>query len=478
MAVLPPPPTPLPPGSAPIPPTKKRGCAGCGVGGCLGCLGIVIVLVLLLVGGGWYFFVVQAQAGIPAPAALMVFNAPVDVGQNDSGYRTAVPGEALSAGRSVRTGRGGRAAIQFPDGSFVRMSSDTIVTVTAAQLNKNGSLQSAGVAQKIGRTFSNVQHLISGANFKVGGHSVTAEVRGTQFEVLVRTNGTNKVWVFVGTVTVSGKTTATLTAGQEIDASADGTLSNQRSNQFDTQDPFPLAVQCDSTTSAGNNAGTMQTATGDSIATGQTAEQDYNSPGGNLSVALCYPGSSMSVTVTDPTGARHIAQGKSPVVIRIPNGPPGIYKAVVRGIDVPSGGEPYSISFATNAACVEGNVDTGSVVRKTVSNSQIAQALSQAGASGVTLQVQGASPTSARIYYNSDLGGTPITWTIDFYAATPNLGVVLTQLTVRDISIATSIVSRLPQATGQSGGSIDFTVGRVYSCNSPTGGLMVIEGHR
>src|ERR1700724_3921460 len=308
MAVLPPPLTPLPPGSAPIPPTKKRGCAGCGVGGCLGCLGIVIVLVLLLVGGGWYFFVVQAQAGIPAPAALMVFNAPVDVGQNDSGYRTAVPGEALSAGRSVRTGRGGRAAIQFPDGSFVRMSSDTIVTVTAAQLNENGSLQSAGVAQKIGRTFSNVQHLISGANFKVGGPSVTAEVRGTQFEVLVRANGTNKIWVFVGTVTVTGKTAATLIAGQEIDADAEGNLSNQRSNQFETQDPFPLAAQCSGAAGSGNNAGTAQSSISDSIATGQTEQHVYDSPGGNLTVALCYPGSLMSVAVTDPSGGRRTAQ--------------------------------------------------------------------------------------------------------------------------------------------------------------------------
>ncbi len=473
MAVLQPPPAPV----APAPPAKKSGCAGYGFG-CLGCLGVFVVLVLLLVGGGWYFFVVQVQAGVPAPAALVVFNAPVDVGRNDSGYRTAVPGEALTSGSSVRTGDGGHAAIQFPDGSFIRMAQDTIVTVTAAQLNKDGTLQSAGVTQKIGRTFSNVQHLIGGANFKVGGRSVSAEVRGTQFEVLVRANSTNKIWVFVGTVTVSGTTTATLTAGQEIDADADGKLSNQRSNQFETQDPFPLVSQCDGTASAGNNAGTTQTSTGDSIATGQTAEQDYNSPGGNLTVALCYPGSLMGVTVTDPNGAPHSAQGKSPVTVKIPNAPPGRYRAVLRGIDVPAGGEPYSVSLATDAACTEGNVDTGGVVRQTFSTAQIAGALSQSGATGITLQVQGTSPNSARIYYHSDLGGTPISWTFDFYAATPKLGVVLTQLTVREINITTQFVSRFPQATGQSGVSIDFIVDRVYSCNGPGGGMMVIEGHR
>src|SRR4029077_15608361 len=148
--------------------------------GCLGSLCAFLVVLLLLVGGGWYFFVVQAQAGVPAPAALVVFSAPVDVGRDDSGYRTAVPGEPLTAGSSVRTGQGGHAAIQFPDGSFIRMAPETIATVTAAQLNKDGTLQSAGIAQKIGRTLANVQHLVGGATFHVGGHSVSAEVRGTQ----------------------------------------------------------------------------------------------------------------------------------------------------------------------------------------------------------------------------------------------------------------------------------------------------------
>jgi FecR protein len=437
-----------------------------------------VVVVLLLVGGGWYFLVLQAQAGVPAPAALLVFTAPVDVGHDDSGYRTAVPGEPLTAGSSVRTGHGGHAAIQFPDGSFIRMSPDTTATVTAAQLNKDGTLQSAGVAQKIGRTLSNVQHLVGGATFHVGGHSVSAEVRGTQFEVLVRSNGTNLIKVFNGSVRVAGATTITLTANQEVDADANGKLSKPRSIQPETQDPYPLAVQCAGADSTGINPGTLQTSSGDSIATGQTAQQKYNSPGGDLRVAFCYPGSLMSVTVTDPAGVPHSAQGASPVRITIPNGQPGRYTAVVRGIDVPAGGEPYALTFATDAACVEGNIDSGGVVRETLSNAQISQALSQSGAIGITLQVQGTSPNSARIYYYSNVGGTSVSWTIDFYAATPNLGVVLTQVTVRGVNITTQIVSRLPQATGQSGVSIDFSVDRVYSCNGPGGGMMVIEGHR
>jgi hypothetical protein len=431
---------------------------------------------LLVVGGGYWFFVVQASAAVNASAALVVFNQPVTVDNNP-----AIPGQALKVNDFVATKSGGHAAIQFPDGSLVRMLPDTTVTLTSLQLQKNGNLQSASVLQKVGRTFTDVQHLVGGASFQVGGHSVSAQVRGTQFEVLVRPDGTNRIWVFVGTVTVSGKTSIRLTAGQEIDADANGQLTNQRSNQFDSQDPFPMTSQCANTASSGTSAGTLQTSTGDSLSNGQTEERDYYSPGGNLKLVFCYPGSLMSVTVTDPNGKVYKGQGPPPIRLTIPNGPPGLYKAVVTAINVAAGGEPYSIAFATDAQCTPGNVDNGTTVRETLSNSQIANALAQAGSTGVTLQVQGTSPTSARIVYYSDLGGLPLSWTIAFYAASPNLGAVITQVTVRGISVTTQVISRLTSFGGNSISSIPsgFIVDRVYSCNTATGDdMMVIEGHR
>src|ERR1700693_5315120 len=114
MPVLPPP-APAAPATGPAPPPVKprRSCFGCGCGGCL----LVIVLIALLVaGGGYYFFVVQAQAAVPSPAALLVITTPVDVDTNNSGFHLGRPGQELRAGDSVRTGAGGHAAIQFPDG--------------------------------------------------------------------------------------------------------------------------------------------------------------------------------------------------------------------------------------------------------------------------------------------------------------------------------------------------------------------------
>jgi hypothetical protein len=476
MAIQPPPAPAIPQQGVPPAAPARGGCFGRGCGcGCGGCL-LVFVLVLLLVGGsGYYFFVVQAQAAVAAPAALAVINQPVEVDGNPG-----IAGEALNPNNTVHTGAGGRAAIQFPDGSYVRMSPDTTVTLTAAQLQKNGTLQSASVSQKIGRTFSSVEHLATGASFQVGGHSVSAQVRGTKFEVLVRKDNTNLIKVFDGTVTVTGRSTVRLTAGQQIDADANGRLSNQRAIQPDPQDPYPLTVQCSAAAGSGNNSGTIQSAGGESLTNGQTAESDYNSPGGNLTLAFCYPGSLMKVTVTDPAGRVIARQGAPPLIIKIANGPAGVYKAIVTALNVPAAGEAFSLAFATDSACAAGNVDTGTVVRQTLSNSQIANALAESGSTGITLQVQGTSPTSARIFYYSNFGGLPLSWTIAFYAATPNLGAVITQVTVRGVNVTTQVVSRL-SLVGNSITSMPtgFIVDRVYSCSGAGGDdIMVIEGHR
>ena len=93
--------------------------------------------------------------------------------------------------------------------------------------------------------------------------------------------------------------------------------------------------------------------------------------------------------------------------------------------------------------------------------------------------MQGVSSTSARLYYYSNIGGTEISWTIDFYAATPNLGWVLTQITIRGINVTTQVMDRITSA-GASVSSIptDYVVDRVYSCVGSGGNMMVIGGHR
>jgi hypothetical protein len=467
------------PSATPAAPPKAGGCFGRGCGcSCLGCAGVVGLVALLLLGSGYWFFVAQASASVTAPATLIVFNQPVTVNDNPG-----LPGESLNAGDQVATQTAGHAEIQFPDGSYVRMAPQTTVRIAGVQLQRSGTLQSADVVQKIGRTLVNVQHLAGGASFKVGGHSVTAQVRGTQFEVLVRQDNTNLIKVFDGTVTVSGKQTRAVSAGQEIDADADGNLSAVRPIRRDTLDPYALTAQCARAVAPGTTPGTLQTSTGDPVSTGQNAEVDYDSSGGVVSVALCYPGSFMTLSVIDPTGVVHDNRnGTSPVTAHI-QGPAGRWRAIVHAISV-SPAEAFVVAFATNAPCVASptaSADNGPTVRETLSNSQIQQALADSGLSGITLSVQGTSPTSARLSYYSNIGGTPISWTVVFYAATPNLGAVVTQVTVRGVNVTTQVLKYLGSAGAESINAIPqgFTVDRVYSCAALTGdNVMVIEGHR
>ena len=161
-------------------------------------------------------------------------------------------------------------------------------------------------------------------------------------------------------------------------------------------------------------------------------------------------------------------------------GPAGRWHATVKAIDV-SPAEPWVIAFAADAPCVaspEGSDTGGATVRQTLSTSQLQQGLKD---SGITLKVQGTSPTSARIYYYSNFGGTEISWTVVFYAATPNLGAVITQVTIRGVNVTTQVLNYLGSAGAQSISAIpqDFTVDRVYSCAAAGGDtMMVIEGHR
>jgi hypothetical protein len=122
------------------------------------------------------------------------------------------------------------------------------------------------------------------------------------------------------------------------------------------------------------------------------------------------------------------------------------------------------------------------VVRETLSSSQISNAIAESGTSGVTIYVSGTSPSSARLVYYSNVGGVPISWIIDFYAATPDLGAVITQATVHGIDVKTEVISTFGSLGGHSITSMStfgFVVDRVYSCAAASGDkLMVVEGHR
>src|SRR5439155_11260859 len=104
-----------------------------------------------------------------------------------------------------------------------RMAKDTTLTLDAAHFNKTGTLHDVTLSQQIGRTFTNVQHLVAGASFNVKGKSATASVRGTKFEIYIKADGTMIIKLFDGHMVVtSGKQTVAMSAPSQVTVDPSG----------------------------------------------------------------------------------------------------------------------------------------------------------------------------------------------------------------------------------------------------------------
>ncbi|HEY2598305.1 MAG TPA: FecR domain-containing protein, partial [Candidatus Dormibacteraeota bacterium] len=142
---------------------------------------IVLLVVLLLAGAAFFWLNSAAQAAVNATATLTVYQPAVTVAHNNTrSFSPTATGAVVEPGDSIQTDKKGRAAIQLPDGTITRLAGDTQVTLTSAHFARSGNLHDVSISQKAGRTFTNVQHLIGGASFKIAGQSAVASVRGTK----------------------------------------------------------------------------------------------------------------------------------------------------------------------------------------------------------------------------------------------------------------------------------------------------------
>ncbi|HEV2036032.1 MAG TPA: FecR family protein, partial [Candidatus Dormibacteraeota bacterium] len=216
---------------------------------------IVLVILVLIVGGALYWLNASAQAATNAVATLTVFQPNVSVARNGGAYLNSTTGTIVQAGDGVKTDTKGRGAIQLPDGTLTRLASDTEITLTAAHFSKQGNLQDVSITEKVGRTLTTVQHLVSGATFKVAGQSAVASVRGTKFEVLVKADGTMLVKLFEGQLDFDGKNHVNLVAPQQATADPQGNVGNPGPIQPDPDDPFGPQLAASDAISAGTTPG-------------------------------------------------------------------------------------------------------------------------------------------------------------------------------------------------------------------------------
>ena len=124
--------------------------------------------------------------------------------------------ETLQDGSTVRTGDDSSVVLTFPDASKVLIAPDTELSVLRMNAQSNSSTRVIVLRQTSGSTHNIVQHTSSSASrYEVQTPSAVVTVMGTEFTVDVDDEGTTRVLVDKGTVTVAGQgVTITLNAGQ------------------------------------------------------------------------------------------------------------------------------------------------------------------------------------------------------------------------------------------------------------------------
>ena len=469
-----------PPGlGAPPPAKRKRGCFG----GCLGCL-IPMVLIVLIVGGLFYFLVAQAAAAVSVPAQLVVVNPATTLTPHGGSAHAGASGNLVHGGDQVETSANGRSLIQFQDGSITRLGPATKLTLDTAEFDKQGQLHNVSITQQAGRTLSTVQKLVGvGAKFNVAGHSATASVRGTKFEVIQNADGSVRLKTFVGTVTLGN---VLVRAGQQADASPTGVISKPVPITPDPADPFTLWLASEEAAKAAGQPATAETSFDQgAIGTGQTAAQpDYNSAGGEVIGELAYPGSAMSLIITDPAGVVHTSSASvsgpsgKVTLVDIPNAPGGAFKIQVRGDNV-NPAEHFSVTMITRFVCSAKQVAQGGFERNVLSANQIAASLTQSGASDVKIRFSGSSAGGANLEGSGGFSGISVAISTLLYAAGGgNVGVAVTGAQINGIDVKQQLTAAIAQAGGHNLDSltIGYQVDRVYSCSSGNDTFLVLEG--
>ena len=439
---------------------------------------IVILLVVLLIAGAAFFWLNSAaQASINAAATLTAFQPAVSVSRGGGAFFDSPTGTVVQPGDTVKTDAKGRAAIQLPDGTLTRMAGNTEITLTSAHFAKTGNLQDASILQKAGRTFTNVQHLVTGAVFKVGGQSAVASVRGTKFEVVVNSDGSMVVKLFEGQLDLDGRNHVHLTAPQQSSVDAQGNVGPAGPILPDPNDPFGPQQAASDASNQGTTPGTEQNFIGPPIHNGETQAYTYSFAGGGIvKAALGYKGSLMALRVKAPDGQIIQKSGPPPVVVLVPNAPAGIYTVTVLGVSgLGAAGEEPFLSVSALEQCQTVTIAQNGAVRHGYTAQDLANAISVAGLSNLSLNIVGESLAGSIITGTGTYNGVGWTGTVVLFMHGGVLEIYAVGATVFSVSVpAQQIVQQIGAAIAQDPTHINpgYVVDRLFTCK----GVLMIDG--
>lgn len=282
--------------------------------------------------------VTQPPAAAETAAILTVYTGTVDIEKSHSTtFAHAQSGDQVSAGDSIRTGPETKAAVTYPSGTVARLDSNTRLTITQFGRTAGGGW-AIDAYQAAGKSWSRMSQLVGGSTYVVNApNSVAAEVRGTEFEVIVEAQGVSTVVrldVYAGIVAATAnKGTVAVTAGRSTTTSPGlpptPPVAITAADRQDTFTVFNLTADA----SRGKPVSVNTDRFGPAQATGKVpgATGDGST---DLQFTLGWPGSRFQLTVFDPAGSVYaqLASAVSPVTIVVADAQSGVWSYQVTDI--------------------------------------------------------------------------------------------------------------------------------------------------
>src|SRR5579864_1834880 len=442
---------------------------------------IVLGILVLIVAGVVVWLNVAAQAQIDASGSLTVYQPTASIARGSAAAAAAATGATVRAGDTVTTDAKGLAAITLPDGTVTRLATGTSITLDSAHFTKSGNQHDVSFTQQVGRTFTNVQHLVTGASFDVHGKAATASVRGTKFEVYIDANGAMTVKVFQGTVILhNSHGSVTIHAVQQATASPDGTLGTPGPITPDPDDPFGPAVDASNAVSGDTTPGTEQDYIGAPLHDGEQQTYTYSYAGGtSVEASLGYPGSAMKLTLKSPDGVTRSATGKLPYVRR-DGAPAGIYTIIVDGVSgLGANGEEPFVAVASVEQCVSADTEQNGAIHRGYTAQDLINAVEQSGQvsglSNLKLSLSADSVSGVIITASGAYNGVGWSGSVVMVAHDGVFDIVPTSGTVFGMNVpAQQVVQQIASIIGQDPSNISpgFVVDRLFTCNS----VMMVDG--
>jgi len=435
-----------------------------------------LAILIVIIAAGVVYLNVAAQAQVNASGTLTVYQPTASTSHNGTDYSPANTGAVIQAGESVQTDVKGRAAITLPDGTLTRLASNTTIKLDSAHFTKSGNLHDVTLSQDLGRTFTNVQHLVSGATFDVKGKSATASVRGTKFEVYTTADGKMTVKLFVGTLDFVGKNTVHMTAPSQATADANGNVGPAGPIVPDPNDPFGPALAASDAVAAGTTPGTEQDFIGPPLHNGERQQYTYSYAGGSLvKASVGYPGSLMKLTLRAPDGRSDSKTDKLPVA-KIDNAPPGIYTVIVDGVkDLGTAGEEPFVAVASVESCASADVEQNGAAHRGYTAQDLINSVQLSGLSNLKLSLAENSTAGAIITASGTYNGVGWSGSVVLVAHNGAFDIMPTSGNVFGVNVpAQQVVQQIAAAIGQDPSNVSpgFKVDRLFTCNS----VMIVDG--